>query len=195
MPSGHDGSPIYYFVREMSYTYDGKTYTYTEYEIATTSYNPEMAYQPIYAIYDNNLAHLFYRFLYHFEDAEPEVDSKGLAVVTLLNPARRTSYQFLGSWCLNTILTEYPAWKQRLEEQDEAAGYTTFPLNTDSYSDSSTEGSTTTYNFLGGIGISNATSIISPRNAERHDELRQLQLAELPFSRDAHQRQIGRAHV
>lgn len=39
--------------KSRSYTTGGKTYTYTEYEIATTSYRPEMAYQPIYAIYDD----------------------------------------------------------------------------------------------------------------------------------------------
>lgn len=142
--------------KSRSYTTGGKTYTYTEYEIATTSYNPEMAYQPIYGIYDNDLAHLFYRFLYHYEDADPVVDSKGLAVVTSLNAERRTRYQYLGSWCLNTIGTEYPAWKQRLAEQDEADGYTTVPLNSDSYTGSDSEGTTASYHFEGGVDISNA---------------------------------------
>ena len=138
-----------------SYTWNGKTYNYKEYEIATTSYNPEKAYQPIYAIYDNNLAHLFYRFLYYYEDHEPEVDSKGVPVLTSLNAARRTSYQFLGSWCLNMINTEYPAWKQRMEEKNESEGYNVYALNQSTFTGSATEGSATVYNFSGGISVSN----------------------------------------
>lgn len=49
MPSGHDGSPIYYFVREMSYTYGGTTYTYDETSekyLDTGGY--EGKYQPVY---------------------------------------------------------------------------------------------------------------------------------------------------
>jgi lysophospholipase L1-like esterase len=49
MPSGHDGNPIYYFVREMSYTYGGTTYTYDE---ASEKYldtdGNEGKYQPVY---------------------------------------------------------------------------------------------------------------------------------------------------
>jgi len=49
MPSGHDGSPIYYFVREISYTYGGTTYTYdeTSEKYLDTGSN-EGKYQPVY---------------------------------------------------------------------------------------------------------------------------------------------------
>ena len=141
--------------KSRSYTIDGKTYTYTEYEIATTSYRPEMAYQPIYAIYDDQYQHLYYRFLYNFEDTEPEVDSKGLAIPTSLNAIRRTSYQFLGSWCMNVINVEYPAWLQRIKDQEESAGYTTYALTSDTYTGTTTSGTSTFYNFADGISISN----------------------------------------
>ena len=141
--------------KSRSYTTGGKTYTYTEYEIATTSYRPEMAYQPIYAIYDDQYQHLYYRFLYNFEDTEPEVDSKGLAIPTSLNAIRRTSYQFLGSWCMNVINVEYPAWLQRIKDQEESAGYTTYALTSDTYTGTTTSGTSTFYNFSDGISISN----------------------------------------
>ena len=35
--------------KSRSYTTGGKTYTYSEYEIASKSYNPEKEYQPIFA--------------------------------------------------------------------------------------------------------------------------------------------------
>lgn len=141
--------------KSRSYTTGGKTYTYTEYEIATTSYRPEMAYQPIYAIYDDRYQHLYYRFLYNFEDSEPEIDSKGLSIPTSLNAALRTSYQFLGSWCMNVINVEYPAWLQRIKDQEESAGYTTYALTSDTYTGTTTSGTSTFYNFADGISISN----------------------------------------
>ena len=112
-----------------SYTADGKTYSYTEYEIASNSYNPEKAYQPIFAIYDNDLAHLFYRFLYIYEDADYTTDWKGCSVPTSLNAIRRTNYQFMGSWPLNVIKNEYPSWKERIESQKSSEGYTTYALS------------------------------------------------------------------
>ena len=85
--------------KKRSYTYQGKTYTYTEEEIARTSYREDKAYQPIYAIYENAYPHLYYRFLYNYEDTEPVVDSKGLPVATSLMSQSRRNYQYLGSWC------------------------------------------------------------------------------------------------
>lgn len=141
--------------KNRSYTTGGKTYTYSEYEIATTSYNPEMAYQPIFAIYDDQLQHLYYRFLYHFEDTDPVVDSKGLEIVTSLNALRRRSYQFLGSWCLGTIQTEYPAWKDRMAQMNESEGYITHELNSATYTGTSQSDQTHTYNFGDGLSIVN----------------------------------------
>jgi len=114
-----------------------------------------MAYQPIYAIYDDQYQHLYYRFLYNYEDSEPEIDNKGCPVVTSLNAIRRTSYQFLGNWCQNVINVEYPAWLQRIKDQEESAGYTTYPLTTETYTGSTTGDPTIIYNFSGGISISN----------------------------------------
>ena len=100
--------------KSRSHTQNGKSYSYTEYEIASKSYNPDKAYQPIFAIYDDGLQHLYYRFLYNYEDTPDAPDWKGCTVPTSLNALRRTKYQFMGSWPLNVIKSEYPAWKQRI---------------------------------------------------------------------------------
>lgn len=141
--------------KSRSYTQNGKTYTYTEYEIATKSYNPEKAYQPIFAIYDDNLQHLYYRYMYHYEDTPDSVDWKGCTVPTSLNALRRTKYQFMGSWPLNVIKNEYPKWKQRMENQQGAEGYTPHELSGTTYSNSDPN---TTYHFNGGISVSNSNS-------------------------------------
>ena len=138
--------------KSRSYTTGGKTYTYTEYEIASKSYDPEKAYQPIFAIYDNNYAHLFYRFLYSFEDADNVVDWKGCSVPTSLNALRRTSYQFMGSWPQNVIKSEYPAWKQRIADQESSEGYSTSTLSAETYKSSNPA---STYAFEGGITVNN----------------------------------------
>ena len=140
--------------KSRSYTTGGKTYSYTEYEIASNSYNPDKAYQPIFAIYDNDLAHLFYRFLYIYEDADYTTDWKGCSVPTSLNAIRRTNYQFMGSWPLNVIKNEYPAWKQRIESQKSTEGYTTYALS------DNTKGSTSSseYSFSGDIKVTNGNS-------------------------------------
>ena len=140
--------------KSRSYTSGGKTYTYTEYEIASKSYNPEKEYQPIFAIYDDKLQHLYYRFLYTYEDAEDTIDWKGCSVPTSLNALRRTNYQFMGSWPLNVIKNEYPAWKQRIESQNAAQGYTTYVLS----NETNTSGSSTEYAFNGNIKITNGNN-------------------------------------
>lgn len=138
--------------KSRSYTTGGKTYTYKEYEIATMSYNPAKAYQPVFGIYDENRAHLYYRFLYSFEDAAPVTDSKGCPVQSGLDAGARSSYQFMGSWPLNVIKSEYPAWKRRIESQLSSGNYTTSIISGETYVDSNP---TTTYNFDGGISVSN----------------------------------------
>lgn len=143
--------------KKRSYTYNGRVYTYTEYEIATTSYDPEKAYQPIYAIYDDQLQHLYYRFLYNYEDTPPEVDDKGLEIPTSLNAVRRYSYQFLGSWGLSVIQAEYPAWQERIASQGEAESYTIYPLSSDTYTGSGKVGSSTYYYFTDDFSVSNTS--------------------------------------
>jgi len=138
--------------KKRSYTVDGKTYTYTEYEIATNSYNSEKAYQPIYAIYDDNYQHLYYRFLYIYEDADYTTDWKGCSVPTSLNALRRVNYQFMGSWPLNVIKSEYPAWKQRMASQEEGEGYMTYVLSKQTNTGSNTSSE---YTFDGNITITN----------------------------------------
>ena len=140
--------------KSRSYTTDGKTYTYTEYEIASKSYDPEKEYQPIFAIYDDNLAHLFYRFLYTFEDAENAIDWKGCSVPTSLNALRRVKYQFMGSWPLNVIKNEYPAWKKRIEAQNASQGYKTYALS----DNTKTSTSSTEYTFTGNIKVTNGNN-------------------------------------
>ena len=137
--------------KSRSYTTGGKTYTYTEYEIAEKSYDPEKEYQPIFAIYDDQLQHLYYRFLYTFEDAPEATDWKGCQVPTSLNALRRVNYQFMGSWPLNVIKNEYPAWKQRIEAQNASQGYKTYALS----GETNTSGSSSEYGFNGGIKVTN----------------------------------------
>jgi len=138
--------------KSRSYSIGDKTYTYTEYEIASKSYDPGKAYQSIFAIYDDAIQHLYYRFLYSYEDADSIVDWKGCKVPTSLNALRRTKYQFMGSWPLNVIKTDYPAWKQRIESQGGSEGFTSYPLSNDTNTGSNTE---TEYAFDEGITITN----------------------------------------
>ena len=140
--------------KSRSYTTGGKTYTYSEYEIASKSYNPEKEYQPIFAIYDDNLQHLYYRFLYSYEDAEDSVDWKGCPIVTSLNAKRRVNYQFMGSWPLNVIKNEYPAWKKRIEQQNASQGYMTYALA----DNTKTSTSSSEYAFAGNIKVTNDKS-------------------------------------
>jgi pectinesterase len=140
--------------KKRSYTSSsGKTYNYSEYEIASHSYNPEKAYQPIFAIYDSDLQHLYYRFMYNYEDTPDTADWRGCRVPTSLNALRRTSYQFMGSWPQNVINNEYPAWKQRIEGQGGDEGFTTFELSGATYENSY---SGTTYTFDNGVFIENS---------------------------------------
>ncbi len=140
--------------KSRSYVQNGKTYTYTEYELANKSCNPEKAYQPIFAIYDDNLQHLYYRFLYSYEDAPDAIDWKGCTVPTSLNALRRTKYQFMGSWPLNVIKNEYPAWKQRIESQG-GEDYTTYVLSAETNTGSNTSAE---YLFDNNISITNSKS-------------------------------------
>ena len=138
--------------KSRSYTTDGKTYSYSEYEIASKSYDATKAYQPIFAIYDDNIQHLYYRFLYSYEDAPDAVDWKGCTVPTSLNALRRTKYQFMGSWPLNVIKSEYPAWKQRVESQGTTGDLTPHRLSNETNTGNNTE---TEYTFNEGITIGN----------------------------------------
>ncbi|HPY58877.1 MAG TPA: hypothetical protein PLX61_08315, partial [Bacteroidales bacterium] len=137
--------------KSRTYTYEGVKYTYKEYEIATASYKEDKAYQPIFGIYSNDYAHLFYRFLYNYHDTPPVVDSKGVPVATSLMAENRRSYQYLGSWCLNVINAEYPVWKHKIDAQNEAGEATLYELSSTTYESSET----TTYRFKEGFSVSN----------------------------------------
>ena len=137
--------------KSRTYTYEGVKYTYKEYEIATASYREDKAYQPIFGIYSNDYAHLFYRFLYNYHDTPPVVDSKGVPVATSLMAENRRSYQYLGSWCLNLINVEYPVWKHKIDAQNEAGEATLYELSSTTYESSET----TTYRFKDGFSVSN----------------------------------------
>ena len=115
---GNSGTTIYehFFAKlharntSRSYTYNGVKYTYKEEDIARSSYDPSKAYQPIYAIYKDSIQHMYYRFLYNYENTPVEFDSNGCPHYTSLLPTNRASYQYIGSWCQRVIETEYPAW-------------------------------------------------------------------------------------
>ena len=139
--------------KKRSYKQNGTEYTYTEYEIAKNSYDASKAYQPIYSIYDDEIQHLYYRFLYNYEDADSVIDWKGCLVPTSLYAQRRTSYQYLGSWCYKIINTEYPAWKQKIDAQNEAGEATLYELSQTTYVDESPDYQ---YNFNNGFYVTNA---------------------------------------
>lgn len=141
--------------RSRSYTYNGKTYTLTEYQIATSSYDATKEYQPIYAIYDSNYPHLYYRFLYNYEDADSITIVGSLKVPTSLCAVRRTSYQFLGSWCYNTIHTEYPAWKTKIDMANAAGDATLYELSATTNTGTNTSA---LYNFKDGFTITNTAT-------------------------------------
>lgn len=99
--------------KTQTYEYEGKSYVYDEEEIARASYRPEMAYQPIFAIYERPNCHLYYRFLYNYEDTPKVVDAKGVPVATSLQPRNRSHYQYLGDWPRDLIENQYPEWRRR----------------------------------------------------------------------------------
>ena len=96
--------------KKRSYTYNGVTSTFTEEELARANYDASRAYQPIYAIYKDTIQHMYYRFLYNYEDSPIAFDAKGCPYYTSLLPTNRASYQYIGSWPQRVIETEYPAW-------------------------------------------------------------------------------------
>lgn len=139
--------------KKRSYTYNGQTYTYTEEEIARASYRPEKEYQPVFAIYKDEYPHLYYRFLYNYEDTDPVIDEKGCQVATSLMATNRASYQYVGSWLQNVIDVEYPQWKRRIEAANEAGEATMHELSNNTYVESSEDGQT--YKFNNEITITN----------------------------------------
>ncbi|MDE5785090.1 MAG: pectate lyase, partial [Duncaniella sp.] len=141
-----------------SYTWEGKKYTYSEYELASSSYDPDRAYQPVFSIYDNLYPHLFYRFLYNYEDSAPEPDQKGVPVPTSIGIGQRTGYQFMGNWGEKLINSEYPAWEQRMLSLADADDHNLHLLSAGTYIASDTDGSSVSYRFPDGISISNSRS-------------------------------------
>lgn len=104
------------FLKDGKRTYssaDGKSITYYYKDNAVKSYDSRKAYQPIYGIYDNNYAFLFYRFLYNYEDTEPIKDEHGVMVDTSLRAENRRSYQYVGNWPQRILREKYPAWKAK----------------------------------------------------------------------------------
>ena len=153
---GESGTTIYeHFFSKLkkrnasrSYTYNGVKYTYKEEEIARASYDPARAYQPIYAIYKDTIQHMYYRFLYNYEDTPKAIDDKGCPVYTSLMATNRASYQYIGSWPQYVIEVEYPAWQARYQTHDEGIYTLSAQTCLASHSDS-------TYPFNNAFSISN----------------------------------------
>lgn len=104
--------------KKRSYTYQGVTYTYTEEEQARANYDPAKADEPIYAIYKDSIPHMYYRFIYNYEDTPIAFDDKGCPYYTSLFTGVRMGYQYMGSWCQRVIESEYPAWKAKYAGHD-----------------------------------------------------------------------------
>ena len=101
-----------------SYTYNGVKYTYTEEEQARANYDPSKAYEPVFAIYKDSIPHMYYRFIYNYEDTPIAFDSKGCPYYTSLFTGVRMGYQYMGSWCQRVIEVEYPAWEAKYAGHD-----------------------------------------------------------------------------
>ncbi len=101
-----------------SYTYNGVKYTYTEEEQARANYDPSKAYEPVYAIYKDSIPHMYYRFIYNYEDTPIAFDNKGCPYYTSLFTGVRMGYQYMGSWCQRVIEVEYPAWEAKYAGHD-----------------------------------------------------------------------------
>ncbi|MBP5658894.1 MAG: pectate lyase [Paludibacteraceae bacterium] len=145
--------------KKRSYTYNGTTCTYTEEELARANYDPTKAYEPIYAIYKDSIQHMYYRFLYNFEDTPIAFDDNGGPYYTSLFRAVRMGYQYVGSWCQRVIETEYPAWKVKHGVHDDG----TYILSTESCVSNRNEQTYTFDNAFtitndGGVGYSTAKS-------------------------------------
>lgn len=138
--------------RRRSYVYNGKTYVYTEEEIARANYREDKAYQPIFSIYSDEYPHLFYRFLYNYEDTPPVNDEYGVPVATSLASSHRRNYHYLGSWCRRVIDEEYPLWERRLEYDSDKD---ICVLSDETYSGSLDEQHN--YGFSNGFSVSNAS--------------------------------------
>lgn len=141
--------------KKRQYHWNGKLYTYSEYEIAKTSYDPTRAYQPLYSIYDSEYPHLYYRFLYNYEDTEPVANSDGLPLATSLGVKQRSGYNFMGNWGETVIDKEYPEWERRMLTVADSDGYDLHLLSNATYIDSDISGTNVNYRFPDGVTISN----------------------------------------
>lgn len=59
---------------------------------------------------------------------------------------------------MNTINVEYPAWKQKVDAQNEAGDATMYTLSAETYTESVTSGNNITYNFKDGFSVSNTAN-------------------------------------
>ena len=143
--------------KKRSYTYNNVTYTYTEEQLARANYDSTRAYEPIYAIYKDSIPHMYYRFLYNYEDTPIAFDDNGCPYYTSLLRGNRVGYQYIGSWCQRVIETEYPAWKVKYGIHDDG----TYILSTESCVSNRNEQTYTFNNAFtitndGGVGYSTA---------------------------------------
>jgi hypothetical protein len=134
--------------KKRSYTYNNVTYTYTEEQLARANYDSTRAYEPIYAIYKDSIPHMYYRFLYNYEDTPIAFDDNGCPYYTSLLRGNRVGYQYIGSWCQRVIETEYPAWKVKYGIHDDG----TYILSTESCVSNRNE---LTYTFNNAFTITN----------------------------------------
>jgi len=143
--------------KKRSYTYNNVTYTYTEEQLARANYDSTRAYEPIYAIYKDSIPHMYYRFLYNYEDTPIAFDDNGCPYYTSLLRGNRIGYQYIGSWCQRVIETEYPAWKVKYGIHDDG----TYILSTESCVSNRNDQTYTFNNAFtitndGGVGYSTA---------------------------------------
>lgn len=123
---GKTGEDIYkaYFERlqkngkNRDYEYNGKTFSYNDYDNAVSSYDAKKAYQPIFAVNGKqDMPIVRCRFIYTYETKAAAKDKNGVPIpVSLQTAKQRTSYKYLGDWCQNIIEVQYPRWEKRIAD-------------------------------------------------------------------------------
>lgn len=132
--------------RTNSYSYGGNTYYYKDADNARNSYNPDMAYRPIFGIYDDSRPYLRYKFLYNYADSEKVADENGVLQETSLGADNRSSYQYISGFA-SGLNGRYEQWKivNGITDGTEDASKVTISKATN----------TGDWNFYGGYSIGN----------------------------------------
>ena len=105
--------------KNREYEYEGKTFSYNDYDNAVGSYDAKKAYQPIFAMNEKkDMPIVRCRFIYNYDTKAAVKDKNGVPVpVSIPTAKQRTGYKYLGDWCQYVIDVQYPRWEKRIEKK------------------------------------------------------------------------------